>query len=673
MLQAMNTGHDGSLCTLHANSPRDALARLETMVLMAGLELPSRAIREQMVSAVDLIVHVRRFEDGVQAGRERCRSGGNGGLDSTSRRTVPIRAARHDATDGCVGAIVATGNRARASGRSSDDGASRCPTDSLPTRRAAPWLRLWVAVAERRRCWVILACTLAANPSVPACEHAREHAWPPTWEIGSPRGRAASSPDVSCPPIGCVAVAVGCPGWVRLVALWLDRPDQLPRCFRGCRRSPGPRRQKTFGSRGSCSGSRQILPTLWTFSWVRSARRRGSRVRPSTTRVPSMPYAAAASLFEDMGRRLRLGDEPARIFAEPAERVPLPSFRLFGISLGHPVGSRRQPRARPSRWLGRSIRDRVALSTRRVGTQSTSALASVVGHRSHHLRHRDPDVALGAAAGRGFSGDLPWGAYSSQAALAPPDAFGLVWIRTLVRIRHVRYDRGTWTWALGTPGSARRGRNPGTEHWSRGVDDAWCSRATLRQPRRSNASAERSRGACAAGCLGRACGVRWHRIALRGRTGCGSILAAVAITWKQLAVPWAGSNRWASKQERTLLPGTRRRARRDSILLATHRGSLVRWSRSLAMALWVRRPRTANGARRCHRERICRSPWNSSPRFSEAGVGFDSGVERVLRSTDAGSSIGRRTPLRCSVTFWPAREAHRRARASLGSRRRRCA
>src|SRR5205814_5425572 len=66
MMQAMNTGHDGGMTTIHANSPRDALARLETMVLMAGIELPSRAIREQMVSALHLIVHVRRYEDGVR-------------------------------------------------------------------------------------------------------------------------------------------------------------------------------------------------------------------------------------------------------------------------------------------------------------------------------------------------------------------------------------------------------------------------------------------------------------------------------------------------------------------------------------------------------------------------------------------------------------------------------
>jgi pilus assembly protein CpaF len=66
MLQAMNTGHDGGMTTVHANTPRDALNRLETMVLMAGVELPSRAIREQIVSALHFIVSVRRFDDGVR-------------------------------------------------------------------------------------------------------------------------------------------------------------------------------------------------------------------------------------------------------------------------------------------------------------------------------------------------------------------------------------------------------------------------------------------------------------------------------------------------------------------------------------------------------------------------------------------------------------------------------
>ncbi len=66
MLQAMNTGHDGSLTTVHSNSPRDTLARIETMVLMAGFDLPIRAIREQMASALDLIVHLTRLRDGTR-------------------------------------------------------------------------------------------------------------------------------------------------------------------------------------------------------------------------------------------------------------------------------------------------------------------------------------------------------------------------------------------------------------------------------------------------------------------------------------------------------------------------------------------------------------------------------------------------------------------------------
>jgi pilus assembly protein CpaF len=66
MLQAMNTGHDGSLTTVHSNAPRDTLARIETMVLMAGMDLPIRAIREQVASALDLIVHIHRLRDGTR-------------------------------------------------------------------------------------------------------------------------------------------------------------------------------------------------------------------------------------------------------------------------------------------------------------------------------------------------------------------------------------------------------------------------------------------------------------------------------------------------------------------------------------------------------------------------------------------------------------------------------
>jgi pilus assembly protein CpaF len=66
MLQAMNTGHDGSMTTVHANTPRDALARLEQMVSMAGLDLPARAVRTQIASALDIVVQLKRFSDGTR-------------------------------------------------------------------------------------------------------------------------------------------------------------------------------------------------------------------------------------------------------------------------------------------------------------------------------------------------------------------------------------------------------------------------------------------------------------------------------------------------------------------------------------------------------------------------------------------------------------------------------
>jgi pilus assembly protein CpaF len=66
MIQAMNTGHHGSITTVHANTPRDALARLETLAMMAGLEIPLLAIRRQIASAINLVVHISRLNDGTR-------------------------------------------------------------------------------------------------------------------------------------------------------------------------------------------------------------------------------------------------------------------------------------------------------------------------------------------------------------------------------------------------------------------------------------------------------------------------------------------------------------------------------------------------------------------------------------------------------------------------------
>src|SRR5690606_28049395 len=72
MLQAMNTGHQGSMTTMHANAPRDALGRLETLVLMSGYDLPVRAIRDQITSAIDIIVHLERSPNGRRITRSIC-------------------------------------------------------------------------------------------------------------------------------------------------------------------------------------------------------------------------------------------------------------------------------------------------------------------------------------------------------------------------------------------------------------------------------------------------------------------------------------------------------------------------------------------------------------------------------------------------------------------------
>ena len=109
MLQAMNTGHDGSLTTIHANTPRDSLSRLETMVMMSGMELPSRAIREQISSAINLIIQVGRFTDGT---RKVTKITEIVGMESDTITLQDIFLFRHDGFDergGVVGKHVPTG------------------------------------------------------------------------------------------------------------------------------------------------------------------------------------------------------------------------------------------------------------------------------------------------------------------------------------------------------------------------------------------------------------------------------------------------------------------------------------------------------------------------------------------------------------------------------------
>lgn len=108
MLQAMNTGHEGSLTTCHANAPREALARLETMVLMAGVDLPVRAIREQIASAVDLIVHQSRLRDGTRKITHIVEISGMEGEIITTQDIFKFEQMTVDANGAVVGRFVQT-------------------------------------------------------------------------------------------------------------------------------------------------------------------------------------------------------------------------------------------------------------------------------------------------------------------------------------------------------------------------------------------------------------------------------------------------------------------------------------------------------------------------------------------------------------------------------------
>jgi pilus assembly protein CpaF len=112
MLQAMNTGHDGSMTTVHANTARDALSRMETMCLMAGMDLPARAIREQIASAVQIIIHIERHQDGSRKVGRICEVAGMEGDVITMSDLFVFK--HGGVTDGKVmGAVVPTGVRPR--------------------------------------------------------------------------------------------------------------------------------------------------------------------------------------------------------------------------------------------------------------------------------------------------------------------------------------------------------------------------------------------------------------------------------------------------------------------------------------------------------------------------------------------------------------------------------
>ena len=113
MLQAMNTGHDGSLTTIHANTPRDALARLETMIQMTGMRLSDRAMRQQIASAVDVVIQVARLTDGTRRITSISEITGMEGETVTMQEIFQFERAGIDANGKVLGRFRGTGVRPR--------------------------------------------------------------------------------------------------------------------------------------------------------------------------------------------------------------------------------------------------------------------------------------------------------------------------------------------------------------------------------------------------------------------------------------------------------------------------------------------------------------------------------------------------------------------------------
>jgi pilus assembly protein CpaF len=140
MLQAMNTGHDGSLTSVHANTPRDALSRIENMVLMAGFDLPMRAIREQIASAINLIVHLTRFRDGSRKVTQMTEISGMEGETITLQDLFVFQQTGLDKAGKVLGEVFATGLRPRCADHFEQEGIILPPeTFAIPRGGVPRW------------------------------------------------------------------------------------------------------------------------------------------------------------------------------------------------------------------------------------------------------------------------------------------------------------------------------------------------------------------------------------------------------------------------------------------------------------------------------------------------------------------------------------------------------
>src|SRR5262245_31828120 len=185
MVQAMNTGHDGSISTVHANSPRDALNRLETMIQMAGFELPSRAMRQQISQALDVIVQTARLADGTRRVTSVAEVAGMEGDTIMLQELFTFH--RESVDDGkIVGRLVSTGIRPRFAERvkASSHAVDPAAFDYLKggghthaLRARAPDLRLAGSRRIRARDHVAGPGGGQADPGPPPLDHDRGGGW----------------------------------------------------------------------------------------------------------------------------------------------------------------------------------------------------------------------------------------------------------------------------------------------------------------------------------------------------------------------------------------------------------------------------------------------------------------------------------------------------------------
>ena len=161
MLQAMNTGHDGSLTTLHSNTPRDALARIETITLMAGIELPVRAIREQLASAIHLMVHRPACVTAREKSPTITEMGGMEGEKVVLQEIFKLKEAPTPVGSPVVGCLLATGLCLRCVPKLEIMGASACRR-SCSSRRG----RHVASGSVKCKCGILNAECLGWKPSI---------------------------------------------------------------------------------------------------------------------------------------------------------------------------------------------------------------------------------------------------------------------------------------------------------------------------------------------------------------------------------------------------------------------------------------------------------------------------------------------------------------------------